>query len=50
MLRSEASPLSRPLTVLIVDDHGLIRSALNQVLTSQPEVERADMVQKYTEA
>lgn len=50
MLKSEALPLSRPLTVLIVDDHGLIRSVLNQMLTSQPEVERVVIVGNYTEA
>jgi DNA-binding NarL/FixJ family response regulator len=49
-LESNASMLPRPLTVLIVDDHALIRSALSQLLTPQPEVERIVMAQDYAEA
>jgi PleD family two-component response regulator len=49
-LESEASILSRPLTILIVDDHALVRSALSQALASQPEIERIIMAQDYAEA
>lgn len=42
--------LLRPITVLIVDDHALVRSAVSQVLTSQPEVERIVVAQNYAEA
>jgi DNA-binding NarL/FixJ family response regulator len=44
------SMLPRPITVLIVDDHALVRSAVSQVLTSQPEVEHIVMAQNYAEA
>jgi DNA-binding NarL/FixJ family response regulator len=47
---SKASMLPRPITILIVDDHALVRSALNQVLTSQPEVEHIVTAQHYAEA
>lgn len=42
--------LLRPITVLIVDDHALVRSAISLVLTSQPEVNLVGAVQDYTEA
>ena len=38
------------MTVLIVDDHALVRAAISQVLTSQLEIERVVMAQNYTEA
>jgi DNA-binding NarL/FixJ family response regulator len=50
LLESQTSPLPGPLTILIVDDHALVRSALSQVLTSQPEVERIVLAADYTEA
>ena len=40
----------KPITVLIVDDQALIRSALSQALTSQPAVKRIVMAQNYPEA
>jgi DNA-binding NarL/FixJ family response regulator len=49
-LESEASIVSRPLTILIVDGHALVRSALSQALASQPEIERIIMAQDYAEA
>jgi DNA-binding NarL/FixJ family response regulator len=42
--------LLRPITVVIVDDHALIRSAMSQALHSQSEVERVDMAQDCEEA
>src|SRR5438105_10737640 len=50
LLESQTSTLPGPLTILIVDDHALVRSALSQVLTSQPEVERIVMAADYVEA
>jgi DNA-binding NarL/FixJ family response regulator len=44
-----ALPL-RSITVLVVDDHALVRAAINHVLTSQPEVERVISVPNYLEA
>jgi two-component system, NarL family, nitrate/nitrite response regulator NarL len=44
------SPLLRPITVLIVDDHALVRSAISQALTAQSEVERVVTAQDYAEA
>jgi hypothetical protein len=50
-LETDASTsLLRPITVLVADDHALIRSAISQVLTSQPKVEQVVMVKDYTEA
>ena len=49
----EASISSVPLRhiiVMIVDDHPLIRSAISQALTPQPEVKLVVTVQNYTEA
>ena len=40
----------RPLTVLIVDDQALIRSALCQLLACQPQVEHIVLAQDYAEA
>ena len=42
--------LVRPVTVLVVDDHALVRAAISQVLTSQPEIKLVVTVQNYTEA
>ncbi len=39
-----------PITVLVVDDHSLIRTAISQVLTCQPEIARVVMAQNYAEA
>jgi len=50
LLESQTSTLPGPLTILIVDDHALVRSALSQALTSQPEVERIVMAADYAEA
>jgi len=46
----KVSMLPKPITVLIVDDHALVRSAVSQVLTSQPEVGHIVMAQNYAEA
>ncbi len=48
--KMNTSTLREPITVLIVDDHPLVRSAISQALTSQSEVERVVMAQNYTEA
>ena len=47
---SSTSPFLRPIIVLIVDDHALIRSAISQVLASQPAVERIVLAYNYAEA
>ncbi len=39
-----------PTTVLVVDDHALIRAAIGQVLSSQPEINLVTTVQDYAEA
>jgi DNA-binding NarL/FixJ family response regulator len=38
------------LTVMVVDDHVLIRQAFSQILSSQPRIERVIMAQDYAEA
>jgi DNA-binding NarL/FixJ family response regulator len=50
LLESTASPLPRPLSVLIVDDHALVRSALSQQLACQLVVERIVLAHNYAEA
>src|ERR1700730_5170154 len=45
-----SSLLVRPITVLVVDDHALIRAAISQVLKSQPEVKQVVMAHNYAEA
>jgi DNA-binding NarL/FixJ family response regulator len=40
----------RHMIVLVVDDHALIRAAINQALSPQPEVERVVSVRDYPEA
>ncbi len=42
--------LAEPITVLVVDDHALVRLAISQVLTAQPEVKRVVMAHDYAEA
>jgi DNA-binding NarL/FixJ family response regulator len=42
--------LIRPATVLVVDDHALVRAAISQVLTSQPEIKHVVTASNYTEA
>jgi two-component system, NarL family, response regulator DegU len=42
--------LTTLITVLVVDDHALVRSAISQVLISQPQVERIVLAQNYAEA
>jgi DNA-binding NarL/FixJ family response regulator len=49
-LESAASAVPRALTVLIVDDHALIRSAIGQVLASQSEIEHIIMARNYADA
>ncbi|MBV8695439.1 MAG: response regulator transcription factor [Ktedonobacteraceae bacterium] len=39
-----------PITVLIVDDHPLIRSAISQALSPQPEIKLVATAQNYAEA
>ncbi|MEO6887923.1 MAG: response regulator transcription factor [Ktedonobacteraceae bacterium] len=39
-----------PITVLVVDDHALVRAAIKDVLTSQPEIKCVAMVRNYIEA
>src|SRR5258708_27495500 len=49
----EASTSTVPLRhiiVMVVDDHPLIRAAISQALTPQPEVKLVVTVQNYTEA
>jgi DNA-binding NarL/FixJ family response regulator len=42
--------LMRSITVLVVDDHALVRAAISHVLTSQPEIKRVVTAQNYAEA
>lgn len=44
------SMLDRAVTVLVVDDHALVRAVMCQVLTSQPGVERVVSVSNYLDA
>jgi DNA-binding NarL/FixJ family response regulator len=49
-LETDASALAtRPITVLVVDDHALVRSAISQILAAQPEV-NVVLAQNYAEA
>ena len=45
-----SSAPARSITVLVVDDHALVRAAISQVLTSQDNFKRVVMVQDYAEA
>jgi DNA-binding NarL/FixJ family response regulator len=47
---STASTLPGPITVLIVDDHALVRAAISQALAAQPEIERIGTAHNYAEA
>jgi DNA-binding NarL/FixJ family response regulator len=38
------------ITVLVVDDHALVRATINQLLILQPEIKRVIVVQNYLEA
>ncbi len=38
------------ITVLVVDDHALVRAAISHVLTSQPEIKRVVTARDYAEA
>jgi len=50
-LATGASPsLERQVTVLVVDDHALVRAAISQALASQPEIKCAILVQDYAGA
>ena len=40
----------RSITVLVVDDHALVRAAISQVLSSQPEIKHVVAVQDYAKA
>lgn len=42
--------LKSPLSVLVIDDHALVRAAICQVLTSKPEIKHVVTVQNYVEA
>jgi DNA-binding NarL/FixJ family response regulator len=37
-------------SILVIDDHALVRAAIEQALTSQPEVKRVVMAKNYVEA
>jgi two-component system, NarL family, response regulator DevR len=48
---TNASTLSvKPITVLVVDDHVLILSVINQILSLEPEIRQVITVQDYIEA
>lgn len=42
--------LVNPVSVLVVDDHALVRAAISQVLNSRPEVKLVVTAQNYSEA
>lgn len=46
----DAPLLQKPLTVLVVDDHILILSAIRQILAAEPEIQHIILCQDYTEA
>jgi len=51
LLETESSNLLvRPVSILVVDDHALIRKAISQVLASQSEIELVVVAQNYAEA
>lgn len=51
LLRSNASALpEESMSVLVVDDHAIIRAAFHQALAHLPEIKRVMMVQNYVEA
>ncbi len=47
---NSSNTLLLPITVLVVDDHALIRSAINQVLTTRAEVKHVVLVEDYARA
>lgn len=47
---NSSTPAVSPVSVLVVDDHALIRAAMSQVLSSQHEVKQAVSSQNYAEA
>lgn len=47
---SNSSLIIKPITLLVVDGHALVRTAIEQVLTTEPEVERVVMTRSYSEA
>ncbi len=47
---SEATPHAEPLTVLVVDDHALVRSALRQALAQLHDVSEVVAARDYAEA
>src|SRR5579871_4180200 len=47
---STSLALSQPVTVLVVDDHALVRSAVSQVLGSHPEIKLVVTAQDYGRA
>src|SRR2546423_9392956 len=49
-LRETSTLMLKPITVLVVDDHALVRAAINHVLSSLPEIKSVIMVRNYVEA
>lgn len=49
-LLATSTALSQPVTVLVVDDHALVRSAVSQVLGSHPEIKLVVTAQDYGRA
>ncbi|HCI82165.1 MAG TPA: hypothetical protein DHW02_21035 [Ktedonobacter sp.] len=50
-IKTAISPLLvKPVKVLVVDDHALVRAAIKQALTSQPEIQLVVTVSNYAEA
>jgi DNA-binding NarL/FixJ family response regulator len=47
---SEASLMIRPITLLVVDSHALVRTAISQVLAVRPEIKHIVMARTYVEA
>ena len=51
LLETESSTfMKRPVSVLVIDDHALVRAAISQALTPQSEVELVATAQNYAEA
>ncbi len=50
LAESTTIPEISPVSVLVVDDHALIRAAISQILTPQSEVKLVAAAQNYTEA
>jgi PleD family two-component response regulator len=45
---SNTVSLVKAVTVLVVDDHALIRAAISQVLSSQPDIDLVAAAQNYS--